>query len=208
MTIVVVDYGRGNLFSIGQALSSLGFDYQVSSDPDIVLKAERIVFPGVGAFADAMGGLRERNLVEPIKEAVSAGSPLLGICVGCQLLMSTGEEFGRHKGLDILKGRVARLPEAVDGTPNRIRIPNVGWRQLHPTRQQSLFEDPAGSLFMYFVHSYAPIADDPEQVLATIEVNGTKIPVAVGKENVCGVQFHPEKSGQSGLRFIKRFLTG
>lgn len=205
--ILVLDYGRGNLFSLGEALRQVGADFHVSGDPAEVAAAERIVFPGVGAFGDAMDGLRQRGLVEPLQAAAARGVPILGICVGCQLLLSRGEEFGSHQGLGLIPGTVARLPAPVAGDPEAIRIPNVGWRRLQVRAGAPVLGDlPPGDM-MYFVHSYAPMADDPADVAATIPVNGREIPVAVHRGSIVGVQFHPEKSGPAGLRLLGRFLA-
>ena len=204
--IIVVDYGRGNLFSLGQALRHLGAVYEVSSDPARVIAAERIILPGVGAFGDAMRGLIDRGLVEALKSAAAKGTPLLGICVGCQLLLSRGEEFGRNDGLGLISGTVARLPRPRDGDPAAIRIPNVGWRHLSVRPSAPVLEVLSDADLMYFVHSYAPMVADPDAIAATIHVNGADIPVAVHRGNVVGVQFHPEKSGAAGLKLLGRFL--
>ena len=204
--IVIVDYGRGNLFSLGQALRHIGADYVVSDRPDDLMKAARIVFPGVGAFGDAMQGLRARGLVEPLKEAARAGTPILGICVGCQLMLSRGEEFGAHEGLGFFPGVVARLPAPRESDPAPIRIPNVGWRKLAVRSGARTLNAGQADEWMYFVHSYAPRPEDPAHVAATIEVNGTDVPVAIERDNLAGVQFHPEKSGPAGLRLLARFL--
>lgn len=204
--IVVVDYGRGNLFSIGQALRHLGAAHEISADPERLVRAERIVFPGVGAFNDAMRGLEARGLVAPLKAAIAAGTPILGICVGCQLLLSQGEEFGTHEGLGIIAGTVSRLPEPRPGDPAAIRIPNVGWRAPRVRPGAPVLSALGDGEMVYFVHSYAPAPDDPSHVLATIPVNGRDVPVAVGRDNVIGVQFHPEKSGPVGLRLLAAFL--
>lgn len=204
--IVVVDYGRGNLFSLGQALRQLGADHVISDDPDALARAERIIFPGVGAFGDAMAGLRERGLVDPLRAAVQSGTPILGICVGCQLLLTRGEEFGQHDGLDLIPGTVARLPEPKADDPDRARIPNVGWRPLDVRESAPLVGTLRPDDWMYFVHSYAPMVDRESDVAATIRINGADIPVAIARDNIVGVQFHPEKSGPAGLRLLARFL--
>ena len=206
MNVVVVDYGRGNLFSIGQALRHIGAEYKISGDPDRIASADRIVFPGVGAFGDAIEGLRARNLVDPLKAVAAAGTPILGICVGCQMLLSRGEEFGLHEGLGVIDGTVARLPDPVASDPAAIRIPNVGWRRLSIRAGAPVLDALGDDDLMYFVHSYAPMAANPEDVLATIPVNGHDVPVAIGRGNIVGVQFHPEKSGVAGLRLLARFL--
>jgi glutamine amidotransferase len=204
--VVVIDYGRGNLFSLGQALRHLGVEHTISDRPVDIECAKRIIFPGVGAFGDAMEGLRDRGLVEPLLSAAAAGTPILGICVGCQLLLSRGEEFGVHEGLGLIPGTVSRLPEPRAGDPAAIRIPNVGWRALNVRDTASALGALTPGQMMYFVHSYAPRPDDAAHVAATIPVNGEDVPVAVRRGNVTGVQFHPEKSGPAGLTLLAGFL--
>lgn len=201
--IVVVDYGRGNLFSAGQALRHLGADYMVTDDPVELARAERIVLPGVGAFGDCMTGLHQRGLVVPLQQAAARGVPLLGICVGAQVLLEVGEEFGCHQGLGLVPGTVRRLPEG-NGGPDSIRIPNVGWRTL--TMHGGFFNGVAADVMVYFVHSYAPFVNNPADVAASIPVNGVDVPVAFQRGNIVGFQFHPEKSGAVGLGLIKRFI--
>jgi glutamine amidotransferase len=204
--IVVVDYGRGNLFSLGQALRKLGAEPVISDDPTVLACADRIILPGVGAFGDAMGGLRQRGLIEPLREAAHAGTPILCICVGCQLLLTRGEEFGLHDGLDLIPGTVAGLPDPKADDPEGIRIPNVGWRPLDVRKDAPVIGSLRPDDWMYFVHSYAPMVDGESHIAATIRVNGADIPVAVVRGNIVGVQFHPEKSGPAGLRLLARFL--
>lgn len=204
--ITVVDYGRGNLFSLGQALRHLGVEYTFSSEPADLGRAERIIFPGVGAFGDAMDGLRARGLIEPLRAAAERGVPILGICVGCQLLFSRGEEFGTHEGLGLIPGKVSRLPGPRDGDPAAIRIPNVGWRRIHVRPGATVLGALGPHDMLYFVHSFAPQPDDPAHVSATIPVNGEDVPVAVRRGNIVGLQFHPEKSGPAGLKLLSQFL--
>jgi glutamine amidotransferase len=204
--IVVVDYGRGNLFSLGQALRQLGTEPTISDDPAALARADRIIFPGVGAFGDAMAGLRQRGLIEPLRAAARSGTPILGICVGCQLLLTRGEEFGLHDGLDLIPGTVARLPDPKASDPDGVRIPNVGWRPLDVRKDAPMVGSLRPDDWMYFVHSYAPMVDDENNIAATIHINGTDIPVAIARDNIVGVQFHPEKSGPAGLRLLARFL--
>ena len=202
--LVVIDYGRGNLFSLGQALRHIGVDYKISDKSADLETADRIIFPGVGAFGDAMQGLRDRGLVAPLVKAAASGTPLLGICVGCQLLMSRGEEFGPHEGLGLIQGTVSRLPSPRPGDPAAIRIPNVGWRELNVSPGAPLLDRP--EQMMYFVHSYAPRPENMTDVCATVAINGEDVPIAIARDNIIGVQFHPEKSGPAGLQVLKRFL--
>lgn len=201
--MIVVDYGRGNLFSLKQALLHVGGAPKISSDPADLATADKIVFPGVGAFGDAMEGLRAAGLVGPLKDAIARGTPLLGICVGCQLLLSLGEEFETHQGLDVIPGRVALLPRGND--PQRSdRIPNVGWRRIRVNAEDPVLGTLSAEDYVYFVHSFAPYAD-PDFVAAWLDYNGREVPVAVRRESVLGVQFHPEKSGDAGLRLLEAF---
>ena len=204
--IFVVDYGRGNLCSLGQALRKLGTEPVISDDPTALARADRIIFPGVGAFGDAMAGLRQRGLIEPLRAAARSGTPILGICVGCQLMLTRGEEFGLHDGLDLIPGTVARLPDSQTDDPDGVRIPNVGWRPLDVRKDAPMVGSLRPDDWMYFVHSYAPMVDDENNIAATIHINGTDIPVAIARDNIVGVQFHPEKSGPAGLRLLARFL--
>lgn len=203
--IAVVDYGRGNLFSIGQALRHVGAEAELTSDPEVILAADRIVLPGVGAFADAMRGLRSRGLVNVLQEAASRGTPLLGICLGMQLLASRSEEFGSHDGLDLIPGAVRRLQRG-EGE-KATRIPNVGWRRLRPNPKDPFIGSFEEAPLMYFVHSYVPFPDDPAAVAASIDVNGVEVAAVIRRRNVIGCQFHPEKSGPVGLQVLQRFLT-
>lgn len=203
--IAVVDYGRGNLFSLGQALNHLGAAFEITEHPELILAAEQVVLPGVGAFRDAMDGLARRGLVKPLREVVRRGTPLLGICLGMQILADRSEEFGLHEGLGFIPGTVKRLPEGGEGS-NIIRIPNVGWRALKPVPGDPFLGDLARGTMMYFVHSYAPLVEDAAHVAATIEVNGVDVAAAIRRGNVVGFQFHPEKSGPAGLDLLRRFL--
>ena len=204
--IPVVDYGRGNLFSIGRALATLDAPYRISGEPDTVARSEHIILPGVGAFGSAMAALTAKGLVEPLRAAAARGAALLGICVGAQVLLGRGEEFGDHEGLGLVPGAAKRLPEP-NGDPGRsTRIPNVGWRRLRIARDHAMMTPAAGGGMVYFVHSYAPMVDDPGHIAATIDINGRQIPAAFCAGNVAGFQFHPEKSGPLGLALIDRFL--
>ena len=203
--ITIVDYGRGNIFSIGQALASQDIVFRVSGKPEDVASAEKLILPGVGAYRDAFDGLTSRGLVEPLKNAAANGVPLLGICVGCQLLLSRGEEFGGSEGLDIIPGVVSRIPDPDPEDPARVRVPNVGWRHIAVRPDVPVLSDMQEGEAMYFVHSYSPRPSNDENVAATCRINGADIPVAVHSGSVLGVQFHPERSGPAGLRLIAGF---
>jgi len=207
--IVVVDYGRGNLFSLGQALCYLDATFEITGDPAKLAAAERIILPGVGAFGDAMARIRDFGLVESLKAAEAAGKPLLGICVGCQLLLSKGEEFGEHEGFGFVPGRVARLPDPDRTRPpaDRTRIPNIGWRRLRHKPDDPYVSDLDDDTMVYFVHSYAPFVENPADTAATISVNGAAVPAIIRHGSIVGYQFHPEKSGPAGLDLLARFLS-
>ena len=204
--IAVIDYGRGNLFSLGEALRHVGAEFRVTSNAEATIGANKIVLPGVGAFADCMAGLEVRGLVAPLRAAAAEGTPILGICVGCQVLFTEGEEFGRHRGLDIIPGTVKHLPKPQPQDRNAIRIPNVGWRPLEFDTQDPTFGVLASGTMVYFVHSYAPVPVAPEHVSARIAVNGIKMAAAVRYGAVEGFQFHPEKSGSAGIALLRRFV--
>lgn len=202
--VLVVDYGRGNLFGLVRALQAVGCEPTISDNPKALKDAERIVLPGVGAFGDAVGELGRRGFIEPMREAASSGTPLLGICVGCQLLLESGEEHGVFRGLGLLGGVVRRLPEPNDSA-SPWRVPNVGWRSVVPTRADTIVSDVKGDRMVYFVHSYAPVVNDPAVVAAVLSFNGAEIPVALQQRNIAGVQFHPERSGEVGLGILRKF---
>lgn len=206
MTVFVVEYGRGNIFSITQALTHLGATFTVSDNPSLLKKASHIIFPGVGAFGDAMSELESRGLTDPMKDIVRSGTPVLGICVGCQLLLDSGEEFGEFEGLGLISGKVKRLPPRQNGDTSATRIPNVGWRKLQIRSTPVANRIEMQNEYMYFTHSFAPFIDNVDNILATIPVNGIEIPIAYQNKNIIGVQFHPEKSGPAGLKFISEFL--
>ncbi len=184
----------------------VGARFEITSDPQRVASAKKIVLPGVGAFGDCMANLKDRGLAEPVKEAARSGVPLLGICVGCQILFDNGEEFGQQAGLGLIPGAVRRLPDPLAGGDNTIRIPNVGWRPLSIATSHPLFSCVTEGTMMYFVHSFAPVPMRAGDISATIEVNGIQAVVAVQNGSIHGVQFHPEKSGPAGLALLRRFV--
>ena len=204
--IAVIDYGRGNLFSISQALSHLGAEHKIVTDTEAVAKADKIILPGVGAFGDGMEALEKSGLEPVIKHAASDGTPILGICLGMQLMASSGLEFGEHRGLGLIEGTVKPLPEG-NGEIDSVRIPNVGWRKLIRQNNHAFLDGLPDPVMTYFVHSYAFNTDDPDDIALTIAINGTKITAGIHRDNLYGYQFHPEKSGIMGLELIERFLN-
>jgi glutamine amidotransferase len=206
MIVAIVDYGAGNLRSAEKALAAAADDSArvvVTSDPDAVRTADRIVLPGVGAFADCKRGLDALpGMVEALDEAVlKGGKPFLGICVGMQLMASVGVEFGEHKGLDWIKGKVVVL----DPADRALRIPQMGWNNLELKRAHPVLADIKAGDHAYFVHSYHFVAERPQDVIATVEYGGP-VTAIIGRDNLIGVQFHPEKSQQVGLSLLKSFL--
>ncbi|MBI4345280.1 MAG: imidazole glycerol phosphate synthase subunit HisH [Elusimicrobia bacterium] len=205
--VVVVDYGRGNLRSITRALAHVGAEAVVSSDPADVAGAERVLLPGVGAFGDGMEGLRARGLVEPLRHFTRTGRPFLGICLGMQLLMQEGHEFGRHDGLGVVPGKTVRLPDRQGGA--RVKIPHIGWSVLEPGAEWTATAlaglEPGGQV--YFVHSFVAEPADPEDRLALTPFAGERFCSALRRDNVLGFQFHPEKSGPAGLAILSRWVS-
>ncbi len=198
--VAIVDYGVGNLFSLQSSLSAIGADAVVTSDPDVLRSADRILLPGVGAFGDAAAKLRESGLASVVVEEAKKGKPLLGICLGMQLLLEKSFEYGEHDGLGLIKGEIRPISETIEAG---LKIPHIGWNALHFTKPNPLFRYLKEGDFVYFVHSYHGVACD-EGVIATTEYGGT-LTAAVASGNVYGCQFHPEKSGDVGLRILKAF---
>lgn len=207
-TAIVVDYGVGNLRSVTRAVAHCGFTPVLSPDAAEIENCERLILPGVGAFGSCIGALRERGLADPVLRVIDSGRPVLGICVGMQMLLESSEEFGSHQGLGRIPGKVLPVPPAgADGKPHK--IPHIGWAALEPSSQ-----DWAGTIFdglkagdaCYFVHSFVAVPSN-DNVLATADYDGHKLCAAVRAGNVYGVQFHPEKSGTIGLRIVKNFLN-
>lgn len=199
--ITIIDSGISNLGSVAAAFRRIEAQHAITRDPDAVATARAILLPGVGAFGDGMAGLREHGLVEPIKSAAARGVPILGICLGMQLLASSSEEFGTHAGLGLVPGRVVRL------TPRhaRERVPNIGWCDVSPRPGAKLFLQPEASSY-YFAHSYHLQCDDQQDVAAEMSYGGDRITVAVQRGAVFGAQFHPEKSQDAGLSVLAAFV--
>lgn len=192
----VVDYGVGNLRSIENAMDYLGLKCRITDDPGVLERADRIILPGVGAFPDAAKRLRESGLAEKVRSAAQT-KPLLGICLGMQLLFDWGEEGVRCEGLHLVEGSVERIETA-------FKLPHIGWNQLEFPRESPLFSGLVPDSSVYFVHSYRALPADRADILATTDY-GTEIVAAVGRGNVFGCQFHPEKSGEVGLQILRNF---
>ncbi len=209
-TVAVVDYGSGNLFSVRRALEKCGADVVFVHESAAIGAAERLILPGVGAFADGMAGLRARGLVGALQEFAASGRPMLGICLGMQMLFSKSEEFGEHTGLNIIPGRVVAIPgTGEDGRPHK--IPYIGWNTLAAPRDQSWSKVPllAGvklGAAVYLVHSFTAVPDEAHHRLADCSYDGRLICAMAGAGNVYGCQFHPEKSAATGLRILESFV--
>ena len=195
---VILDYGVGNLFSLRSSFAVIGEPSEISSDPAVIQSADRIILPGVGAFKDAMEKLKASGLVSVLKSAAAKGTPILGICLGMQLLFEKSYEYGEHEGLGFLKGSVKPIPA------NGLKIPHMGWNALEfGAKKHPLFRYLSEGDYVYFVHSYAAV-DCDDSVIARTEY-GSPVTAAVAKSNVMGCQFHPEKSGDVGLKILKAF---
>ncbi len=201
----VIDYGVGNLFSLSSSLRFLGAESQITADPAVIAGADRIILPGVGAFGDAMDKLRSTGLIPVLDGQVRAGKPLLGICLGMQMLFDESEEYGPHRGLGYLRGRVRSLSDALAARGLKLKVPHMGWNELELARPEHplmKYTRPGDSV--YFVHSFFA-SDCAESLIASAEY-GVSVPAAVGSGCVMGTQFHPEKSGAVGLRILRAFL--
>lgn len=198
--IAIVDYGVGNLFSLASSFAAIGREVVVTSDPADLKQAERIILPGVGAFEDAARKLFSSGLADPLIAEAEAGKPVLGICLGMQLLFSVSYEFGEHKGLGLIPGSVRPISEVI---PAGLKIPQMGWNSLHFTNPSGIFANSHEGEYVYFVHSYSAFCDEA-YITATTNY-GADLTAAVQKGSVYGVQFHPEKSGNVGLNMLRAF---
>jgi glutamine amidotransferase len=197
--IAVIDYGRGNLGSVENALGRLGMRAVVTEDPRVIEDARALVLPGDGAFHDAMANLQARGLLEPIRTALDEGRPFLGICLGYQLLFTESEEFGQGKGLDVLSGVVRRFPGG-------LKVPHMGWNSVEHTGDLAIFDGVPSGAHFYFVHSYYPTTRETSLATATCTY-GVTFPAAVGRGSLFATQFHPEKSQRWGLRLLENFAA-
>lgn len=200
--IAIIDYGMGNLRSVQKAIEAVGHSAQITGDPESVRRADRVILPGVGAFHDAIAELRRTGLADAFLEVVAAGRPVLGVCLGLQLLFDWSEEDGLHQGLGLLPGRILRFQ-----VPEGLKVPHMGWNSLRIVRPAPIFEGlgPTGPS-VYFVHSYYARPDDPTCISAEADYP-TPFTAAVWKDNIQACQFHPEKSQAAGLEMYRKFAT-
>lgn len=208
--ITVIDYGSGNLRSVAKALESVGGNAVVSSRVEDVQKADRVVLPGVGAFADCRRNLEESGLMQAALDHVSDGKPFLGICVGMQLLFTQGHEFGLHPGLDLIPGHVVGFEtDMVDPADDRrhLKVPHMGWNRVRQVREHALWAGIPDASHFYFVHSFYPRPDDPEEAEVGAADYGIRFTTAVARDNIFATQFHPEKSQKYGLKLLENFLA-
>jgi len=197
--IAVIDYGRGNLGSVENALGRLGMRAVVTEDPRVIEDARALVLPGDGAFHDAMANLQARGLLEPLRAALDEGRPFLGICLGYQLLFTESEEFGQGKGLDVVPGVVRRFPRG-------LKVPHMGWNSVEHTGDLAIFDGVPSGAHFYFVHSYYPTITDASLAVAACNY-GVTFPAAVGRGSLFATQFHPEKSQRWGVRILENFAA-
>ena len=207
--IVVIDYGVGNLLSVERGFQHHNIDVCVTSDKEKILTASHVVLPGVGAFGKAMAALDERDLIGTIKALGAKETPLLGICLGMQLLLEESEEFGRHEGLGLIPGKVVPIPtHSLDGKP--LKSPHIGWGELKPRCYESDWMNTALDQTKlndtaYFVHSYMSVPSNQNHIIAETDFGGNKIPAVLSYKKILACQFHPEKSSEVGLKILKRF---
>lgn len=208
--VTLVDYGIGNVFSVRRAFEVCGADVHLTADPVTIRNAERLILPGVGAFADGMRELESRGLVEPIREFVRFGRPFAGICLGMQMMFDESEEFGTHAGLGLIPGNVCRIPHrSLEGQP--MKVPHVAWNELLlPKGKENWSLSPLHKILeresVYLVHSFAAYPKKSEHLLAEADYGGHRITAAVQSGSMVGFQFHPERSGPTGLKIIRGFL--
>lgn len=196
----IIDYGVGNLFSLACSFGAVGAEAVLTSDPETIKKADRLVLPGVGAFRDAAAKLRESGLWDLVKQQAAEGKPLMGICLGMQLLLDKSLEFGEYEGLGLIPGVVRAMTDIV---PAGLKIPQMGWNKLIMTGSSPVFANTPEGTYMYFVHSY--YCDAPKEYISAVTEYGAPVTAALHRDNIYGCQFHPEKSGEAGLEVLRCF---
>ncbi len=203
--IAIIDYGMGNLRSVQKGFERVGHDAVVTSDASVIMNAAHVVLPGVGAFRDCMKNLGDMGLIDTVHKVVESGRPFMGICLGLQILFDEGEEFGIHKGLGILPGRVVKFPASIENNTEQIyKIPHMGWNKIIKKADAPHLSDIPDGSFFYFVHSYY-VSPTDMSIAATTTNYGVEFVSSVWKDNVFATQFHPEKSQEMGLRILKTF---
>jgi glutamine amidotransferase len=208
--VTVIDYGAGNLLSVQRGLEHCGAEVTLTADPEQILAAKRVVLPGVGAFGNAMQALERLSLVVVIRELAHRQTPLLGICLGMQLMLEASEEFGITEGLGLIPGRVVPVPtQTLSGEAQK--IPHIGWSTLYPSSasggwDETLLQDNCPGEAAYFVHSFMAVPSDPAHRIADCMYGGHLITAVIGRDRITGCQFHPEKSGEVGLKILRRFI--
>lgn len=202
--IAIIDYDMGNLRSVAKAFEKIGAAPMVTRDPKAIKDASHVVLPGVGAFKDCMKNLEDYGLVDPIKKAVESGKPFLGICLGLQLLFEESMEFGAHKGLGLIKGKVVRFTPSKDDAGEELKIPHMGWNEIKIAKESPVLKGIADNTYFYFVHSYYAAPEDASVTL-TKTGYGIEFTSSISKDNIVACQFHPEKSQSAGLKLLKNF---
>ncbi len=208
--VVIIDFGSGNVSSVERAIKQFTRNCELTSNPQKIIDADRLILPGDGAFGDSMKQLKQRNLIEPIKKYIDKGKPFLGICVGMQILATSSEEFGFHQGLDYIPGRVVKLPQPAVNK-HQYKIPQIGWNTLIKSKNKrswkgTIFEDIKEGNWVYFIHSYVVVPEDDSYNLAFTNYGGNLYSSAVVKKNISACQFHPEKSATVGLKILEKFI--
>ncbi len=205
MTIAIIDYGMGNLKSVKKAFAAIGFEAEITAEPAKVLKADKVVLPGVGAFRDAIEELHRTGLAQATREVVQRGTPVLGICLGMQLLFDKSYEYGEHAGLGLLPGKIIKMTteDMKNEKGESLKIPHMGWNNLELIKKAPLFTGLEQGSSVYFVHSY--YLETEEDVVSAYTTYGKRIAVAAQRDNLFATQFHPEKSGSIGLSILKNF---
>ncbi len=212
ITITIIDYQMGNLFSVSHACLYLGAKTEITSDKQKILSADAVILPGVGAFGEAMTNLKNLDMILPLKDFIASGKPFMGICLGMQLLFEESEEFGIHKGLALIKGNIKKFP-SISPAGKKTKVPQIGWNSIHiPQTEKAngwksdVFNSIIDGEYMYFIHSYYAIAQDKTVILSETEYEGIKYCSAIQKDNILATQFHPEKSGKAGLRIYENWI--
>jgi glutamine amidotransferase len=207
-SIAIIDYQLSNMYSVKHALSYLGFNCQITSNPQVLLKATAAILPGVGAFGDAIANLHRFKLIEPIKEFIKSGRPFMGVCLGMQLLFDESTEFGRYQGLGLISGRVKRFPNQYQN--HALSVPQIGWNSIYLPSGASWPKGPfpfSKNPFMYFIHSYYCQPQEKKDITCLTNYGGVEYCSGIWRKNIFAVQFHPEKSGWEGLKIYKEFFS-